>query len=78
MESDDIEIVVKALRSVPEQKLLLIELANRVGVKKGDLDYERLQDMQPEVHLALSQAQAYAAETAKALQALVNLKALEE
>ncbi|MDO8472617.1 MAG: hypothetical protein Q7T05_02240 [Dehalococcoidia bacterium] len=78
MESEDIEKVVEALRSVPEQKLLLIELANKVAVRKGDLDYQQLQAIQPEVHLALSQAQAYAAETAKALQALINLKALEE
>ncbi len=77
MESEDIELVVAALRKVPEQKLLLIDLVNRVGVKRGELDYMELAKVQPEVNLALSQAKAYAAETAVAIQALVGLGARE-
>ena len=77
MESKDIDMVVAALRKVPEQKLLLIEIANRVGVKRGELDYFELAKIQPEVNLALSEAKAYAAQTAAATMALINLRARE-
>ena len=77
MESEDIELVVAALKKVPEQKLLLIEIANRVGVKRGELDYFELANIQPEVNLALSQARAYAAQTAGAMAALSALRARE-
>ena len=77
MESKDIDMVVAALRKVPEQKLLLIEIANRVGVKRGELDYFELAKIQPEVNLALSEAKAYAAQTAAATMALIGLGARE-
>ncbi len=77
MESEDIEKVVAALKKVPEQKLMLIEIANRVGVERGELDYVELAKIQPEVNLALSQARAYTAQTAAATMALTGLRARE-
>ena len=39
-EAADIERVVAALKKVPEKSLLLIDLANRIPMKDGQLDYD--------------------------------------
>lgn len=73
-EAEDIEKVVDALKKVPEKKLQLIELANRIPIKNGNLDIAVLSDMIPEVNLATAEAVAYGTQTIKAVQALVGLQ----
>lgn len=74
-EADDIEKVVRALKTVPEKKLLIIEIANDVVTEKGDLDYDKLIDKQREVNLAIAEAKAYSQATQRAIRALADLPA---
>jgi hypothetical protein len=62
--------IVKALSSISEKRLLLIDLLNEVTNKKGDIDYELLTERQPQVNLARAQAQAWVTEISRAVIAL--------
>lgn len=74
-EANDIDKVVRALKSVPEKSLLIVDLANEVVTKKGELDYDKLIDKQREVNLAVAEAKAYSKATQRALKALMSLPA---
>ncbi len=58
---------------MPEKKLLLIELANSIPLKYGELDVDALREIQPQVNLAIAEAKAYGAHTIQAVDALVRL-----
>lgn len=77
-EVENIERVVAALQKVPEKKLLIVELVNRVPIKHGELDYAVLSDMQPQINLAITEAKAYGAHTIQAVDVLVRLRAKGE
>jgi hypothetical protein len=77
-EAEDIEKVVRALRKVPEKRLLLIELANRIPVKGGEPDYDELAKIQPEINLAIAEAKMYGAHTIMAVDSLKRLKPRKE
>ena len=72
-EAEDIEKVVNALKKVPEKHLMIIELANRIPLKGGDLDPTVLADMTPEINLATAEAVAYGGQTIQAIDALVRV-----
>jgi len=74
----DIERVVRALKKVPEKRLLIIELANSIPIKNGILDQEVLKARQPEINLAVAEAKAYGSHTLMAVDALTRLKATPE
>jgi len=74
-EASDIERVIYALDTVSEKKLLIIELANEVTTKKGELDYDSLADKAKDVNLAIAEAKAYAQATQGAIRALSDLPA---
>jgi len=74
-EKEDIERVVGALQSVPEKKLLIIEIANEAAAPSGELDYDKLIDRQPDVNLAVAEAKAYSNATQRAIKALADLPA---
>lgn len=74
-ENEYITRVVFALKKVPEKKLLLIELANRY-TKDGELDYDRLADIQPEVNMAIAEAKMYGAYTLVAVDTLKRVEAV--
>ena len=77
-ESDNIERVVLSLKKVPEKHLLLIELANSTPRKDGELDYEELASIQPEVNMAIAEAKMYGSHTLRAVDTLKKLIAREE
>ncbi len=74
-EAEDIQKIVRALKMVPETKLLIIELARKAVNEDGELDMDKLTEMQREVNLAVAQANAYANGTKRAVQALQTVKA---
>lgn len=74
-ESEDIEKVVRALAKVPPKDLLIIELANRF-TRNGQLDYDALAEVQPEVTMAIAEAKMYGAYTMQAVDTLENLEAI--
>lgn len=74
-EAGDIGKVVRALRTVPETHLLIVELARDSVTEDGELDYDRLAEMQREVNLAVAQANAYSRATNRVVQALRGLPA---
>ncbi|MBA7667310.1 hypothetical protein ES703_75397 [subsurface metagenome] len=76
-ESEDIERVVRALAKVPPKKLLIIELANQIPIKYGELDYAELAERQPEINLAIAEAKAYGTHTIQAVDALIRLEGRE-
>ena len=78
MESEDIERVIASLKKVPEKHLLIIELANSAPRKDGELDYEELANIQPEVNLAIAEAKMYGSQTLMAVDTLKRLGAPEE
>jgi len=72
-ESADIERVVAALGKVPEKSLLIIDLANRIPMKDGQLDYDAVTAIQPEVNLAIAEARMYGTQTLMAVDSLKRL-----
>ncbi len=68
---------VDALLGNPK-KLLIIDLANQIPIKNGELDYAELADRQPEINLAIAEAKVYGAHTLQAVDALIRLRAREE
>lgn len=74
-EVNDIDKVVRALKTVPEKSLLIIEIANESVTKKGELDYDKLIGKQREVNLAVAEAKAYSQATQRAIRALSDLPA---
>ncbi len=77
-ESGDIEKVIASLRKVPPKRLLIIELANRIPIKDGELDYDEMAEIQPEVNLAIAEAKIYGAYTLVAVDTLKKLGARAE
>ena len=77
-ESEDIERVVRALRKVPAKHLLIIELANQIPIKYGELDYAEVAERQPEINLAIAEAKAYGTHTIQAVEALIRLQSRKE
>lgn len=75
-EYEDIVKVVNALKKVPEKKLRIIELANSVPIKGGDLDPFVLMEMIPEINTATAEAAAYGAQTINAVSALTGIRSL--
>lgn len=73
-ESEDIEQVVKAIRTVPPKSLLLIELANSIPVVNGVFDYQALANKKPEIELAIVEAKTYGSYTLVTVEALAGLK----
>lgn len=73
-EVEDIEQIVRVLKRVPGKHLMIIELANTIPIKGGEMDINVLQAKQPEVNLAIAEAKAYGAHTMQAVDALVRLK----
>ncbi len=77
-EAEDIEKVVRALKKVPEKRLMIIELANAIPMKNGILDMKVLAAKQREVNLAVAEAKAYGSRTIMAVDALIRLRARQE
>ena len=77
-ESVDIERVVAALKKVPEKRLLIIDLANRIPMKDGQLDYDAVTAIQPEVNMAIAEAKVYGTQTLMAVDSLKRLIARGE
>jgi len=77
-EATDIERVVAALKKVPEKRLLIIDLANRIPMKDGQLDYDAVTAIQPEVNMAIAEAKMYGAQTLMAIDSLKRVVALGE
>jgi PRTRC genetic system protein C len=65
--------VVRILRSVPEKRLRVFELAGQVLNPAGELDFEAAADREPEINLAIAEVRAYAHATEQAVQALRRL-----
>lgn len=66
------DLIIEILRRVPEKKLLIIELANKVPVKHGDFDVDYLRGIQKEVNLAIAEAKAYGAHTIQAVDSIMR------
>ena len=77
-ESTDIERVVASLKKVPRKNLLIIELANRIPMKDGELDYEEVTRLQPEVNMAVAEAKMYGTQTLMAVDSLKRLAPRDE
>ena len=77
-EPEDIERVVTALKKVPEKRLLIIDLANRIPMKDGQLDYDAVTAIQPEVNMAIAEAKMYGTQTLMAIDSLKRVMALGE
>ena len=60
---------------MPQTCLLIVELARDSVTEDGELDYDRLAEIQREVNLAVAQASAYSRATHRAVQALRGLPA---
>ncbi len=70
------DIVIRALKKVPEKRLLLIDLANSIPRVHGDFDVRAVTDRLPEINRATAEAKSYGAHTMMAVQALTQVKAI--
>ncbi len=66
--------VVAALRRVPEKRLAVFDLAAVLIGAEGEIDPEAAALREPEVNLAVAEAQAYARATRQAVEALRRLQ----
>ena len=73
-----IERVVASLKKVPEKRLLMIDLANRIPMKDGQLDYDAVTAIQPEVNMAIAEAKMYGTQTLMAVDSLKRVIARGE
>ncbi len=64
------EELVEILRQVPEKRLKIFELAWELLGKDGNLDPDKVAFYSEELDQAVSEAKAYSAETAEAVQCL--------
>ena len=77
-ESEAIDRVMAALKQVPKKDLLIIELTNQACGEDGQLDYDKLESIQPDVNLAIAEAKMYGAHTLLAVDALKRLAPRQE
>jgi hypothetical protein len=75
---ETIDRVVAAILTVPEKKLLIVQLVNSIPVVNGELDYQELSNRQLEINLAIVEAKTYGSHTMMAVDSLVRLRAIEE
>lgn len=71
--NEQTEEIIEILRRVPEKKLSLIDLANKIPIKGGSFDVDAVMDMKPEINRAISEARAYSDRTKKAVSNLLHL-----
>ena len=72
------ERVIAAILTVPEKKLLLVQLVNSIPIVNGELDYQEVSNKQLEINLAIQEAKVYGSHTIQAVDSLVRLRAIEE
>lgn len=77
-ETENIDRVIVALRKVPGKHLLIIDLVHNSCLPDGELDYNELERIQPEVNLAIAEAKMYGAHTLAAVDTLKRLEARTE
>ncbi len=77
-EAQDIDKLIVALKKVPAKHLRIIELANQIPIKYGELDYAQVAERQPEINLAIAEAKTYGSHTIQAVDALIRLQSIEE
>ena len=75
---ENINKVIAALLTVPEKKLLILQLVNSISVVNGELDYQEVSNKQLEINLAIQEAKVYGSHTMMAVDSLVRLRAIEE
>jgi hypothetical protein len=66
-------VLINVLKTVPEKKLLIVDLSWQLIGDTGQIDYRKVIDRQKEVNLALAEAHAYANATTKAIHALFRI-----
>jgi len=69
----DHDRVIKALATVPEKRLLIIDLVGELTTDKGALNYKLVSERTPDINLAVAEARVYARATAMAINALNNI-----
>ncbi len=69
----DIERIVSALKTVPAKQLRIIELTNELTGPDGQINTGALAARQPEINLAIAEAQAYGDATASAFDVIHQL-----
>ena len=67
------DVLVRALRTVPEKRLRLVELARELADEAGELDLEKAAKRLDEVDLAIREASVYAQATGRVLRWLNEL-----
>ena len=65
--------VIRVLKTVPEVKLRIIDLAWKVVKEDGSIDPEKLLFYQKELEEATNEAEAYAQATKEAIRCLMNM-----
>jgi hypothetical protein len=70
----NIDKVIAAILTVPEKKLLLIQIVNSIPIKNGEIDYLEIQKRTLEINLAITEAKIYSVHTMQAVDALLRLR----
>ena len=70
----NIDKVIAAILTVPEKKLLLIQIVNSIPIKNGEIAYLEIQKRTLEINLAITEAKIYGVHTMQAVEALLRLR----
>lgn len=65
--------IVAILRAVPDKRLAVFDLAVQLTMGNGELNLDEAAARQPDIHLAIAEANAYARSTQRAVQSLRQL-----
>ena len=74
----NIDKVIAAILTVPEKKLLLIQIVNSIPIKNGEIDHLEIQKRTLEINLAITEAKTYGVNTMQAVDALLRLRSKKE
>lgn len=67
--------IVEALWSAPEFRPRIIDLVNELTTPEGKLDYTQAQERQPDINLAVAEAERHMKDTQEAIRRLCELPA---
>lgn len=68
-----LDLIIGILRQVPEKKLLIFELANKIPLQNGDFDFEALSENRIDIELAIREAKRYSVNTQHAVELLTHI-----
>lgn len=70
---NQLDLIIEILRQVPEKKLLIFELANKIPIQHGVFAFDALQELTIDIQLATKEAKEYSHHTEHAVELITRV-----